>query len=108
MRNIGDRRTEAGVTITNGTINYLGSQSVIVAARAAAWRDNKTTIQRGRGHLTPPPPRSFVLANIYLAAPASNITCMVYGGAGTNICYLDIFIDDSAWKINCCPYLVAP
>ena len=48
VRNIGDRRTEAGVTITNGTINYLGSQSVIVAARAAAWRDNKTTIQRGR------------------------------------------------------------
>ena len=50
VRNTGGRRTEAGVTITNGTINYLGSQSVIVAARAAAWRDNKTTV---RGHLTP-------------------------------------------------------
>ena len=26
---------------------------------------------------------------------------MMYGGEGTNISHLDIFIDDSAWKINC-------
>ena len=32
VRNTGGSRTEAGGTITNGTINYLGSQSVIVAA----------------------------------------------------------------------------